>query len=540
MTDRQLIVAGVGNIRECPVPFANTRDARSIVAPTLASLDWLDDDRHILRAAASWGVTVLLDDHAHVFAVGRNGLAQLGRGHANNDNRDYRIPCPVIGLGNVRVVQISAGYAHCAVVAESGQMFTWGWTEFGQCGTGTTHGNVLVATRCAFGALADDVRVAFVACGGYHTVALTSDGGVIVFGGNGYGQLGTGNNDLQQTPMLLTCAALAGVRIVGCAAGHSFTILVSDEGRVFAMGYNRYGQLGLGHTNHVNTPHAINAAHFAGALIAAVACGMYHTLALTHEGKLFSCGQGERGATGLGHTTNTTTPQPTVGALASARVVRVISGIYHSLALTEDGRAFGFGEGGGAVRGTGSGAQLLQGALTGAAVGALGGGSCAEHSVFIAGTPPDVPGFDAPAAYPWLRRRLVLLCLRRAAGLQAQSSNTAILSVGSTSDCSLGNFLLKIWSTEPGLWRGPWREHPGETRAVATDDVTKHKLGSRVEGVCSAALLPPPAKQQFNGVVARVELAGAPAVGESAAGASVTAGLLHVLEDRWCSILEFL
>ena len=91
-----------------------------------------------------------------------------------------------------------------------------------------------------------------------------------------------------------------------------------------------------------------------------MACGSYHMLALTREGKLFSCGYGARGATGLGHTTNTTTPQPTVGALASARVVRVISGIYHSLALTEDGRAFGFGEGGGAVRGTGSGAQLLQ------------------------------------------------------------------------------------------------------------------------------------------------------------------------------------
>ena len=38
-------------------------------------------------------------------------------------------------------------------------------------------------------------------------VVLTSDGGVIVFGYNYYGQLGIGNNATQRTPILLTCAA---------------------------------------------------------------------------------------------------------------------------------------------------------------------------------------------------------------------------------------------------------------------------------------------------------------------------------------------
>jgi alpha-tubulin suppressor-like RCC1 family protein len=115
------------------------------------------------------------------------------------------------------------------------------WNFYGQCGTGTAGGNVLAATRCEYGTLADaDVRVVFVACGYAHTVALTSDGGVIVFGSNIYGQLGTGNNGgLQPTPVRLACAALDGVRVVGCAAGDNFAQLVSDDGRVFATGAQR-------------------------------------------------------------------------------------------------------------------------------------------------------------------------------------------------------------------------------------------------------------------------------------------------------------
>jgi alpha-tubulin suppressor-like RCC1 family protein len=149
---------------------------------------------------------------------------------------------------------------------------------------------VLAATRCDSGALADaDVRVVFVACGSYHKMALTSDGGVTAFGYNYSGQLGTGNNNFRQpTPERLVCAALDGVRIVGCAAGGHFTQLLSDDGRVFATGQNNYGQLGTGDTAAVNTPTEIDAAHFGGAPIAAVACGDCHTMAITRgEGKLY-------------------------------------------------------------------------------------------------------------------------------------------------------------------------------------------------------------------------------------------------------------
>ena len=108
------------------------------------------------------------------------------------------------------VTTTADGCFHCASVIEGGKQQLWESNVFGQRGTGMAAGDVLAATRCDFGALAGaDTLVAFVACSCFHTVVLTSDGGVIAFGSNPHGQLGTGNNNAQPTSERLTCAALA-------------------------------------------------------------------------------------------------------------------------------------------------------------------------------------------------------------------------------------------------------------------------------------------------------------------------------------------
>ena len=72
MTQRQLIVAGRNHFDQSILPVA-----QSIDVPTLASTDWLDDDRLVLRAAGGMSFTLLLDDKAHVHAVGCNDYGQL-------------------------------------------------------------------------------------------------------------------------------------------------------------------------------------------------------------------------------------------------------------------------------------------------------------------------------------------------------------------------------------------------------------------------------------------------------------------------------
>jgi len=396
---RQVFVIGNNRLGQCIFPAAG-----NIAVPAAAPRDWLSDGTLVLKMAVGNALTLLLADDNQLFALGNNEYGQLGRGHSNDGDPDNRVPRPVTGFGLERITHIAAGNGHCAAVTEGGKLFLWGSNAFGQCDAGTAGGHVLAATRCDSGALADaDVRVVFVACGFGHTVALTSDGGVIAFGYNGDGQLGTGNNNRQPTPERLACAALVGVRIVGCAAGNLFTQLVSDDGRVFAMGKNDHGQLGTGDTTRVNTPTEIDAAHFGGAPVAAVACGHSHTMAITHgEGKLYCWGEGACGATGLGHMDDATTPQPVMGALADARVVRIAAGFLHSCALAEDGRVFAFGYCPGIPAAGRQGTpQLLQeGALAaGTTVCALSTGCFADHAAFIEGAPPAEPGLEAPLVF---------------------------------------------------------------------------------------------------------------------------------------------
>ena len=123
MSDRPpLIVAGDNFRGACFLPDAGG----TIDVPTPASLEWLAKGRLVVRMTAGLWLTVLLDDKACVHAVGSNYVGQLGRGHNNDDDPDNHIPRPVPGFGQHRIVQIAAGWDHCAAVAESGLMFLGG------------------------------------------------------------------------------------------------------------------------------------------------------------------------------------------------------------------------------------------------------------------------------------------------------------------------------------------------------------------------------------------------------------------------------
>ena len=469
LADRRLLVTGRNTRGQCLVRGDGGGGGGGVIGvPTMAPLGWLGAGRRVVRAATGGSHTLLLDDNARVYAVGSNEIGQLGRGHHDADDPHTRIPRPVAGIDRARIVQVAAGHSHSGAVAESGQLFMWGYSGRGQCGTGATDDSVLAATRCALGAFDDGgageasgVRVVSVACGGGHTVAATSDGGVVVFGNNDRGQLGAAEASEVLIPERLACEVLDGVCIVGCAAGNDSAFLVSDDGRVFAMGRNDNSQLGLGHTTDANTPTELDAAHFGGAPIVAVACGVYHTLLLTRAGALHACGLGMLGATGLGDDMHAErAPQPVLAPLAGVRVVRIAAGFNRSCALTADGRVFSFGNGSGVpaagVRGI---PQLLRHALADTTVCALGGGCFADHSIFVAGTPPAEPGFDPPVfSCAWRRRRTLLLCLVgaqrqlcAAAGVEGEAAAAAPATLPQ------GALLRRFAALPEELWKSVFR-----------------------------------------------------------------------------------
>jgi len=143
-----------------------------------------------------------------------------------------------------------------------------------------------------------------ISAGQYHAVTLKGDGTVRTWGYNAYGQLGTGDTNYSNVPVSVT--GLTGT-FVAVAAGQNHTVALKSNGTVCAWGDNRYGQLGDGTTTQHNAPVVISA--LSGSGITEIAAGN-HTIAITKDGALWTCGNNSNGQ--LGNNTNGTalTPAP--------------------------------------------------------------------------------------------------------------------------------------------------------------------------------------------------------------------------------------
>ena len=103
------------------------------------------------------------------------------------------------------------------------------------------------------------------------------------------------------------------------------------------------GQLGHGNREGQLLPKKIEA--LAGQRVVAMLAGAMHSLAVTADGTVWSWGNGSYGQLGHGDQQNQLLPKK-IETLAGQRVVAVSAGGCHSLALTADGAVWSWGNGG--------------------------------------------------------------------------------------------------------------------------------------------------------------------------------------------------
>jgi len=184
-----------------------------------------------------------------------------------------------------------------------------------------------------------DIRIEQVSCGGIHSLALSEDGKVYSFGVNMAGQLGLGDNKSQQIPQLVN--ALQDVRVKHITTGGGFSMVLSDDGRVFSFGMNQGGQLGIGNIKSQNIPQLVTA--FQDMRVVQISCGENHSLVLTEEGKVFAFGFNLAGQLGLGNTKNQHLPQ-LIPNLQDKIVRHISSDRFCSVAITDEGQVYVFGK----------------------------------------------------------------------------------------------------------------------------------------------------------------------------------------------------
>ncbi len=342
--------------------------------------------------------SLALTTDGRVLAWGRNTSGDLGDG----TQEDRYLPTPIAAAGALAgksLSAIAAGQDFSLAVASDGKAYAWGNNAQGELGNGNTTDQPLPVPVTADGILTNK-SVALVAAGSYHSLAVTTDGQVVAWGYNRTGALGDGTTANRTSPVAVTTnGALGGQRIVAVVAGEYHSLALSASGTVFSWGLNFDGQLGDGSGLDSSLPVALNRTNlFAGKAVIAIAAGLGHSLALTEDGVVYAWGDNSVGQLGDGTTQERDTPVPvaTNGVFAGKRVTAIAAGAGHSLALADDGQLYSWGANVFGRLGDGSVSQRnlpvavdMSGVLGDQIITALAAGSQAFHSlVLTVGRPP--------------------------------------------------------------------------------------------------------------------------------------------------------
>ncbi|KAJ6848590.1 uncharacterized protein M6B38_275235 [Iris pallida] len=228
----------------------------------------------------------------------------------------------------VKIVSAAAGWAHCVAVTAYGEVYTWGWKECvpsGKVVGDQSMGGNLEKDDRESTFLNEQVsptsHISGTSSGMVSTYeSRTGEGSTkrrrVSSAKHGPETSTSGDETLSAPPCLVTLNA--GVRIAAVAAGGRHTLALSDAGQVWGWGYGGEGQLGLGsRIRMISSPHPVpcvesasysrersssvikgstssegRACKVAGSCVKAIACGGRHSAVVTDTGAILTFGWG--------------------------------------------------------------------------------------------------------------------------------------------------------------------------------------------------------------------------------------------------------
>ena len=154
------------------------------------------------------------------------------------------------------------------------ELYSWGYNGYGQLGQGDTS-NRAVPTLVSFNQATNGRIIEIWATGGNNgqLYVLTDFGRLYACGYNGYGQLGDGSTTNRTSLVLVKDWSADNRRIERfiCSGGQTASSLYviatnisNNERELWSWGYNAYGQLGHNHTQAVTFPIRVNTGGYSG------------------------------------------------------------------------------------------------------------------------------------------------------------------------------------------------------------------------------------------------------------------------------------
>lgn len=250
------------------------------------------------------------------------------------------------------VHSISCGGRHAVLVTRQGEIFSWGEESGGRLGHGVeadvSHPKLIESLS--------GMNIEFVACGEYHTCAVTFSGDLYTWGDgtHNFGLLGHGSEVSHWVPKKVS-GIMEGIHVSYISCGPWHTAAVTSAGQLFTFGDGSFGA--LGHGDHISTSIPREVETLKGQRTMRVACGVWHTAAVVEvmnelsvsgpssdssSGKLFTWGDGDKGRLGHGDKEPRLLPE-CVTALGKESICQVACGLNLTVVLTTKGQVYTMG-----------------------------------------------------------------------------------------------------------------------------------------------------------------------------------------------------
>jgi alpha-tubulin suppressor-like RCC1 family protein len=171
-----------------------------------------------------------IDGEVYCWGCNENGV--LGNG--KNDSLIYK---PELNqyLIDKQIIDICCGSRHTLVLTDCGEVYAWGYNEFGQIGNERRGRNECQSIPIKVSDFNDE-KVIQISCGFHHSIALTENGHVFSWGRNNFGQLCLNNTFEANKPSIASISKKIPIKKISC--GHSHSLLLSSDGNIFCFGNN--------------------------------------------------------------------------------------------------------------------------------------------------------------------------------------------------------------------------------------------------------------------------------------------------------------
>jgi len=267
----------------------------------------------------------------HVLTVGSNQYGQLGI-DSKNPQCDKLTEINTLQPHHI-IKFVACGDKHTYLVTDENKIYAAGSNYFGQLAERQ------ITKRERFKRVRSDAlegrKIKSIDCGSNFTIVLTDDNKLFSCGSNSYGQCSLGCVNPQQCTFKEITEPKIDAEIVAISCGGLHTMVLTAEHKVYTCGWNGYGQLCMGDSRDRHTLEQIPFHK----QVKAIEGSAFHSLVLTQDGIVYACGKNNNGECGLGHTRGVHTLER-VCLPSSIRVCRIFSGSDHSIFLTEQNELY--------------------------------------------------------------------------------------------------------------------------------------------------------------------------------------------------------